>query len=160
MMTWRNCQLAASTAACLALLACADASGDSNGPPPPPPTYPADYGFQVAGHPESVLLAITSPTGLLQADSLVGTGTTRWGVGRPVQGDGGFNTGWSWHLDPATIAFAEITIEACQTWPSAVEQHLAYWLNFGSVCIAGTVTALPSASPAHAGQGTFPAGPA
>lgn len=123
-----------------ALAACGDASGESTAPPP---AVTPDHLFRVAGHPDSMLLAITSAAVRQQADSLVSSGAIRWVVGKSVQGDGGFNTGWSWHLDPATIGFAEITIEACQTWPSAIEQNLSYWLTFGTVCVSGTVAPLP-----------------
>lgn len=60
-------------------------------------------------------------------------------MGTPRRGDGGFNAPWVWHLDPATISFAEVTIEACQTRASAVEEDLDYWIEFGQVCVSGVV---------------------
>lgn len=36
-------------------------------------------------------------------------------------GDGGVNTGYSWHIDPDTVEFAQFTIEQCDGRPSYVE---------------------------------------
>jgi hypothetical protein len=36
-------------------------------------------------------------------------------------GDGGVNIGYSWHIDPASVEFAELTIEVCDGLPSHVE---------------------------------------
>ena len=35
--------------------------------------------------------------------------------------DGGVNTGYSWHIDPATFEWAELTMEVCDGRPSYVE---------------------------------------
>ena len=86
-----------------------------------------------------VRLEITDPEGLLQADSLLRSGAARWAIGTPRRGDGGFNGPWTWHIDPATVTFAEVTIEACQTAMSAIDDDLDYWINFGQVCIWGVV---------------------
>ena len=87
----------------------------------------------------ALTLRITSAHGRSLANQLLQSGEARWVTGRPVRGDGGFNTGYSWHLDPATISFAEVTIEACQTAASAVADDLDYWIGFGQVCIWGVV---------------------
>ncbi len=50
-------------------------------------------------------------------------------IGRLAAGDGGFNTGWSWHLLPGETEFAEAAIELCDGKPSFVEEDLDYWLN-------------------------------
>jgi hypothetical protein len=68
-------------------------------------------------------------------------GEARWVLGAPRRGDGGFNAPWTWHIDPASVSFAEVTIEACQTTASAVEEDLEYWIGFGQVCIWGVVEA-------------------
>lgn len=36
-------------------------------------------------------------------------------------GDGGVNTGYSWHIDPESLQFAEVTTEVCDGRPSYVE---------------------------------------
>jgi len=53
-------------------------------------------------------------------------------------GDGGFNAPWSWHLDPATVHVADVSIGLCGGTPAAVEADLEYWLNqVGDFCPAG-----------------------
>ena len=42
-------------------------------------------------------------------------------------GDGGHNTGWSWHFTDVTLV--EASIELCDGRPSMVEADLNYWLN-------------------------------
>lgn len=42
--------------------------------------------------------------------------------GEVVRGDdGGVNTGYSWHIDPESLEFADVTIEVCNGRPSDVE---------------------------------------
>lgn len=38
-----------------------------------------------------------------------------------VRDDPGPNAPWSWHIDPATLEFADMTIEVCDGLPSYVE---------------------------------------
>jgi hypothetical protein len=45
-------------------------------------------------------------------------------VGTVVRDDPGPNAPWSWHLDPATIRFADATIEGCDALPSEVAADL------------------------------------
>ena len=49
--------------------------------------------------------------------------------GTVVRGNGGFNSGYSWHLDPETIRFVEMSIELCDGTPSYVEAHLDEWIR-------------------------------
>jgi hypothetical protein len=49
-------------------------------------------------------------------------------TGRLVIGNGGFNSPWSWHLDPDDVTMAEFAIELCDGTPSEVEHNLPYWL--------------------------------
>jgi hypothetical protein len=69
------------------------------------------------------------------------SGATRSATGTLRRGDGGFNAPWPWHLDPATVTFAEFTIEACQTAAGAIADGIDYWISFGQVCISGVVEA-------------------
>ena len=56
-------------------------------------------------------------------------------TGELVRGDGGFNQPWSWHLDPATVRMADVSIEVCDGRPSMVQEDLEYWLGtVGSFC--------------------------
>jgi hypothetical protein len=41
--------------------------------------------------------------------------------GKVVRDDPGVNAPWSWHIDPATLEFADMTIEVCDGLPSYVE---------------------------------------
>jgi hypothetical protein len=102
------------------------------------------FRFHDPAHSEFVRLEVRDLATVVQAESLLRSGQARWATGRPRRGDGGFNAPWHWHLDPATVAFAEITIEACQTWPSGVEQDLDYWIGFGQVCLLGIIEARES----------------
>ena len=38
-----------------------------------------------------------------------------------MRDDPGVNAPWSWHIDPATLEFADMTIEVCDGLPSYVE---------------------------------------
>jgi hypothetical protein len=38
-----------------------------------------------------------------------------------VRGDPGVNVGYSWHIDPASVDFADMTMEICDGVPSFVE---------------------------------------
>ena len=46
-----------------------------------------------------------------------------------ARGDGGFNAPWSWHMVPATVELADLTIELCDGRPSLVEADLDYWID-------------------------------
>ena len=99
----------------------------------------ASFVFRDPGSNSVVRLEITNPTGLEQAEDLLASGAAQWALGTPRRGNGGFNAPYSWHLDPASITFAEVTIEACQVAASAVADDLDYWIGFGQVCIWGVV---------------------
>jgi len=38
-----------------------------------------------------------------------------------VRGETGVNTGYTWHIDPASVEFADVTTEVCDGKPSDVE---------------------------------------
>ena len=86
-----------------------------------------------------VRLEISDPQGVDQAEELLGSGVAMWAIGTPRRDNGGFNAPWTWHIDPATVSFAEVTIEACQVAASMIADDLDYWINFGQACIWGTV---------------------
>jgi hypothetical protein len=113
----------------LAGVACSDSSGPED----------ARFVFRDPLTQDVVRLEITNSEGLAQAEDLLRSGEARWALGTIKRGDGGFNGPWTWHIDPATITFAEVTIEACQTAMSAIDDDLDYWIDFGQVCIWGVV---------------------
>ena len=41
---------------------------------------------------------------------------------------GDYNPGWSWHLAPDTIVFADQTIEVCDGLPTYVQEHQNDWI--------------------------------
>ncbi len=41
-----------------------------------------------------------------------------------VRDDPGVNAPWSWHIDPATLEFADLTVEVCDGLPSYVEEEI------------------------------------
>lgn len=114
----------------LACLSCNDGTDPGTG---------ARFVFRDPATNDVVRLGITNPDGLQQADALLSSGVAQWAIGTPRRGDGGFNGPWTWHLDPASVTFADVTIEACQTAMSAIDDDLDYWINFGQVCIWGVV---------------------
>ena len=105
------------------------------------PAARAEFAFRDPLTQDVVRLEISAPQGLDQAEDLLRTGVAMWAIGTPRRGDGGFNAPWTWHIDPASVTFAEVTIEACQTAAAAIDDDLDYWINFGQVCIWGVVEA-------------------
>jgi hypothetical protein len=56
-------------------------------------------------------------------------------TGKLARGDGGFNQPWGWHIEPATVRMAEVSIELCDGRPSMVQEGLEYWLRtVGTFC--------------------------
>jgi hypothetical protein len=44
--------------------------------------------------------------------------------GRVVRDDPDVNAGYSWHIDPASVEFADMATEVCDGRPSDVEKHV------------------------------------
>lgn len=76
-----------------------------------------------------LIVKITDPAVISQAlDDL--NGERQLIVGGIVSSDnGGFNSPWSWHLDPATIILGENFTEVCDAALSYVENNLSDWLG-------------------------------
>jgi hypothetical protein len=56
-------------------------------------------------------------------------------LGSIVEGDGGYNEPWSWHMVPSTVDTADASIELCDGRPSFIEDDLDYWLDtVGQFC--------------------------
>jgi hypothetical protein len=53
---------------------------------------------------------------------LAGAVAPRIPNGRVVRGDPDVNAGYSWHIDPASVEFADTTTEVCDGRPSDVEK--------------------------------------
>ncbi len=77
--------------------------------------------FQVAGG-ETYRIELATPELVDHAERLLaGEQIAAIPLGTVVRDDAGVNEPWSWHIDPATLEFAEITIEVCDGLPSYVE---------------------------------------
>jgi hypothetical protein len=91
---------------------------------------------------ERFVVAMTDPRTIAEARAIIaGRQGQKIVSGRLVSGSGGYNrdplTGreWSWHLDPASIELAEMTIELCDGRPSFVQDDPSYWLSsVGQFC--------------------------
>src|SRR5438445_4089189 len=83
---------------------------------------------------ETFRALIHDPTVVAEADLLVGQGNRKIVTGKLARGDGGFNSPWSWHLDPSGLGFTEAALELCDGCPSFVEADLASWLHVGQFC--------------------------
>lgn len=119
--------------------ACTGGPGPSSAPPSAPdsvaPSAPASAAPSEGGGGKGVVVTLrvadaeeyrillTDPADIAIAEQLLaGEEAPRIPNGRIVRdGDGGVNTGYSWHIDPASVEFAEVTIEVCDGLPSYVE---------------------------------------
>lgn len=119
------------------VLVAAGVSGCSSDSPTQPPLPNQVRLVDVAGARWTV--EIQDPEALARARRMTGTGEQRWFFGRIRSGHGGHNAPWSWHIDPATVEVEDSTIEACQATVAYTEEHLADWLDYGTVCILSRV---------------------
>lgn len=78
--------------------------------------------FQVVG--EQYKIELATPELVAHAEALLaGEDVASIPLGRVVRDDPGVNAPWSWHIDPATLEFADVTIEVCDGLPSYVEDE-------------------------------------
>ena len=78
--------------------------------------------------------AITNPAGIDQALALwQGQSQAKIPVGQLECGNGTYNCGWAWRMNPASITFAEVTIEVCDATPSYVQDNCSSFPN-GQYC--------------------------
>jgi len=103
------------------LVACGN---DDDQPTPTPTQEPAPSGvvvtFQVVD--EEFRVRLTDPDDIAIARQLLaGEEAPSIPNGVVVRGETDVNTGYSWHIDPATVEFADVTVEVCDGLPSDVE---------------------------------------
>ena len=73
---------------------------------------------------EKYRVLVTDPANIAIAQKLLaGKEAPRIPNGVVVRGDPSVNTGWSWHIDPDTLEFADMTTEVCDGKPSFVEAN-------------------------------------
>lgn len=127
----RTVRPAALWAAALAVVvaACSAAASPSPSPSAPPSANPSPSSgagavvVTIRVIDETYRILMTDPVDIAVArDLLAGKEGPRIPNGKVVRGDdGGVNTGYSWHIDPADVDWADVTIEVCDGKPSHVE---------------------------------------
>ncbi|MEO5920329.1 MAG: hypothetical protein ABIQ01_04220 [Pseudolysinimonas sp.] len=79
--------------------------------------------FQVVD--ETFKIELTTPELQQHArDLLAGEDVASIPNGVVVRDDAGVNAPWSWHIDPSTLEFADMTTEVCDGLPSYVEDEI------------------------------------
>jgi len=115
----------ASTA--LLALACSTSGGGdggASGPSVAPEPTLGDHAivtFEVADDEQFKVELTTKELVAASASLLDGGEGPSIPIGTVVRDDPGPNAPWTWHLDPATVSFADATIEVCDGIPSDVE---------------------------------------
>lgn len=95
-------------------------ASDSSTPTPSAPADAAVVTFRVVD--EEFTVELTTPELVDHAERLLaGEQIATIPVGTVIRDDPGVNAPWSWHLDPASVEFADVTIEVCDGLPSSVE---------------------------------------
>jgi hypothetical protein len=80
--------------------------------------------FRVADT-EQYKIRLTDPTDIEVARKLFnGSEAPRIPNGVVIRGNSDVNVGYSWHIDPDTVEFADVTTEGCDGLPSDVEKGL------------------------------------
>lgn len=103
------------------LVACGDDSGDGDSTPHAIAT------FQVTEeHGETFKVELITQELIDNAQLLLdGEEAPSIPLGTVVRGDpDGVNAPWTWHIDPTTVEFADVTTEVCDGLPSDVEQDI------------------------------------
>ncbi len=119
----------AALAACGAPARSAPPATETPAPAPSPAAPPARGAgvivtFRVAGA-ETYKILLTDPADIEIARKLLaGEEAPRIPNGVVVRGDPGVNEGYSWHIDPASVEFADMAMEVCDGRPSDVEQQI------------------------------------
>jgi hypothetical protein len=105
------------------LAACSTSGGPGSDPSSPRSPSPEGVVVTIRVVDEEYRILLTDPADIAVARQLL-AGAAAPGIpnGVIVRGDdGGVNTGYSWHIDPESVEFAELTVEVCDGLPSFVE---------------------------------------
>jgi hypothetical protein len=88
----------------------------------------AVFEVEVAG--ERFRVGLTDEAEIERAESLRASGAANNVHGTLRCGTGGFNAPYSWHLDPATVTFPDLSMEVCDGRPqSDVQRDVDYWID-------------------------------
>jgi hypothetical protein len=86
----------------------------------------AYFKVAVATEADTFVIALADPATIAEARALAdGQEPSKHVTGLVVSEAVPYNAPWSFHLDPASISFAEMSIEVCDAATSYVEEHLA-----------------------------------
>ena len=107
------------TAAAVTLAACNDSGTD--------PIDGSVFVIEVAD--EQFRILLDNQQKAAQARALIGSDAAMNINGEIARGDGGFNSGFSWHLRPNTVEFVDMTMELCDGRPSFVEENVDYYVD-------------------------------
>jgi len=97
------------------------------GPTTPQPPF-VEFVIDVAG--ERFVARVTDPDTIRLAEANLDRQNNRFPIGTLKPGNGGFNTPWTWHLDPDSVRFVEVAIELCDGRPSYVESHQSEYARY------------------------------
>jgi hypothetical protein len=96
-------------------------------------TASKSFVVDVAGE-QFVVRATDAPTIQQLTDNYYGKNSMHV-TGDVARGGGGFNQPYSWHLEPASVRMADVSIEVCDGRPSYVQENLDEWLDtVGNYC--------------------------
>lgn len=114
---------------CAVVAACGGSGGEA---PAPPQQGAVSFVFRLRGLPdaEEFRVSSTSPAFIAEARAqlvLPPAQRTLFVAGPIAAGNGGHNSGWSWHF--SSVSLVEAAIELCDGTPSMVEADLSYWLD-------------------------------
>jgi hypothetical protein len=89
----------------------------------PASTGPTVVTFEVAGYAdETYKIELATPELIEHVKQIMaGEDVALIPNGLVVRDDPGVNAPWSWHIDPASLSFADVTTEVCDGLPSYVE---------------------------------------
>lgn len=86
------------------------------------PEAPSVATFEIEG--QRFRIELATPELVQHAEQLLkGEDVASIPVGRIVRGSASVNEPWSWHIDPATLEFADFTTEVCDGLPEFVEDR-------------------------------------
>ena len=91
------------------------------------PDLHRDFIVDVNG--ERFIMRAIDPTTIQQAVNILNREENLFPIGPLRSGNGGFNTPWSWHMDPAEVRLTEVSVEVCDAMPSFVEENLNNFLR-------------------------------
>lgn len=93
----------------------------------PDPTH-ADFVVQVGS--ETFVARITDTATIAHFREAMAGQRPGFPLGPLLSGNGGFNSPWTWHLDPDETRLVEAAIEVCDGTPSYVEAHQSDFLTY------------------------------